>query len=61
MWGYTGTMQASGTYTIENAPECGAATRTSISTGNLVYEVLDYVEMVGFGLAVPPDGLENLT
>lgn len=61
MWGYTGTMTASGTYTIENAPECGASSRATLSTGNLVYEVLDYVEMAGFGLAVPPAGLENLT
>ena len=45
-------MQASGTYTIENAPECGASSRATLSSGNLVYEVLDYVEMAGFGLGV---------
>lgn len=60
-WNYAGSMTASGTYRIENAPECGAATRTTLSSGNLTYQVEDYVEMVGFGLSVPGEQLANIT
>lgn len=62
-WGvsWPHTQTAGGTYRIENAPECGAEQAQVLSSGPLTLQVHDYVEMVGYSLALPSEALNNIT
>lgn len=60
-WGGQGSQTASGTYRIENAPECGAQGRETLASGPLVFSAHNYVEWYGYSLEVPHRALERIT
>lgn len=59
-WGGEGSQTASGTYRIEDAPECGAESAALLASGPLDFYAHNYVEMYGYSLEVPHSALAGI-